>query len=423
LGEEIDLEEKRGLWDNIHAKRKRGERPAKPGEKDYPKTLNIEEVEGLMPEELVGTTYEIEMEDGETIIIEKVKMDGVDDNGSTKCWKGYRKAGTKIKGGKEVNNCVKAGYEMDGEEFIYEDDQFLQDVEVLADWLYEEGVIENEDQFFELMEDLSEEEIDELYDVVFEATAMAKRGHDETKLRKPAGGGEAADRATALASKQTYGQKGKGAPDPKARENLARAQRGDFRKTASSNPGLHGHGHKSDDPAVKAKQAARGAQRGALTPNEKKKLNMGYEMIGNSLEEGGLEVQNIQEISANLALTASQKADEVRRKASVAGDKETAAKKAAQASRLYKGVGPRRAKERTCEGIEMIGDSLEEGGLEVRNYSWREVMESQYARNNPEKYEREQEKKTSKREKAMNDPHRGINSPAFEKFMRQQMGR
>ena len=33
---------KKGLWDNIHAKRKRGERPAKPGEKDYPKTLNVE---------------------------------------------------------------------------------------------------------------------------------------------------------------------------------------------------------------------------------------------------------------------------------------------------------------------------------------------------------------------------------------------
>ena len=31
-----------GLWANIHAKRKRGEPPAKPGDKDYPKTLNIE---------------------------------------------------------------------------------------------------------------------------------------------------------------------------------------------------------------------------------------------------------------------------------------------------------------------------------------------------------------------------------------------
>ncbi len=36
-------EGKRGLWDNIHAKRKRGESPAKKGDKDYPKTLNVED--------------------------------------------------------------------------------------------------------------------------------------------------------------------------------------------------------------------------------------------------------------------------------------------------------------------------------------------------------------------------------------------
>ena len=58
------------------------------------------------------------------------------------------------------------------------------------------------------------------------------------------------------------------------------------------------------------------------------------------------EVEQLDEISAQLAHTASMKADEVRRKAALAGDKETAAKKAAQASRIYKGVGPRRAKER-----------------------------------------------------------------------------
>ncbi len=33
---------KPGLWCNICRKRQRGERPAKPGEKGYPKTLNIE---------------------------------------------------------------------------------------------------------------------------------------------------------------------------------------------------------------------------------------------------------------------------------------------------------------------------------------------------------------------------------------------
>ncbi len=52
---------------------------------------------------------------GETYIFE-VKMDGKDDNGNTSCWKGYKKQGTKKKGGKEVNNCVKAGFEPTGEE-------------------------------------------------------------------------------------------------------------------------------------------------------------------------------------------------------------------------------------------------------------------------------------------------------------------
>jgi hypothetical protein len=99
---------------------------------------------------------------------------------------------------------------------------------------------------------------------VDEATAMAKRGYDEAPIRqkiaKSTGGGESADRATALEKKSTFGD----AKKEKQRQNLARAQRGDFRSTTSSSPGLHGYGqHKSDDPKVKAKQAARGAQRGA----------------------------------------------------------------------------------------------------------------------------------------------------------------
>jgi hypothetical protein len=72
------------------------------------KTVKKEEVEVLEREE-----YEI---DGEIYVIEKVKMDGVDDNGNTSCWKGYKKQGTKKKGGKEVNNCVKAGVEYEGDE-------------------------------------------------------------------------------------------------------------------------------------------------------------------------------------------------------------------------------------------------------------------------------------------------------------------
>ena len=38
----IKEDAKPGLWANIRAKRKRGEKASKPGEKGYPKTLNIE---------------------------------------------------------------------------------------------------------------------------------------------------------------------------------------------------------------------------------------------------------------------------------------------------------------------------------------------------------------------------------------------
>jgi hypothetical protein len=135
---------------------------------------------------------------------------------------------------------------------------------------------------------------------VDEATAMAKRGHDETAIRnkiaKSTGGGEAADRATKLADKPTYGQSG---VNTQARQNLARKQRGDFRKTTSSSPGLHGYAHKATNDADKAKQAARGAQRGALTPNEKKQLNReesdpcwkGYTQVGMK-DKGGRQVPN-----------------------------------------------------------------------------------------------------------------------------------
>ena len=119
-----------------------------------------------------------------------------------------------------------------------------------------------------------------VYQEFDEATAMAKRGLDEPEIRqqiaKSTGGGAAADRATALADKKTFGQRG---VDPKARQDLARKQRGDHRTTASSNPGLKGYAYKATTPEDKAKQSARGAQRGsaALTPNERKQLNMEME--------------------------------------------------------------------------------------------------------------------------------------------------
>ena len=87
-------EEKKGLYANIHAKRKRGESPAKPGDKDYPakdafkkaaKTAKKEEVE-----------------------VETESMAQARKNvGASTCWTGYKAKGTKMKGGKKVPNCVK----------------------------------------------------------------------------------------------------------------------------------------------------------------------------------------------------------------------------------------------------------------------------------------------------------------------------
>ena len=66
--------------------------------------------EELVHEELIGTTYEFEL-DGVTYMMEKMK--GLDGKA---CWKGYKQMGTKMKGGKRVDNCVKAGYEPEGEQ-------------------------------------------------------------------------------------------------------------------------------------------------------------------------------------------------------------------------------------------------------------------------------------------------------------------
>jgi len=69
------------------------------------------------PERQLDINTEVEREeyeiDGETYVIEKAK--GLDGKA---CWKGYKLAGTKKKGGKTVDNCVKAGDEIthEGEE-------------------------------------------------------------------------------------------------------------------------------------------------------------------------------------------------------------------------------------------------------------------------------------------------------------------
>tara|TARA_B100000287_G_scaffold221300_1_gene208743 strand:- start:411 stop:929 length:519 start_codon:yes stop_codon:yes gene_type:complete len=70
------------------------------------------------------------------------------------------------------------------------------------------------------------------------------------------------------------------------------------------------------------------------------------------------EVEIVNEISPDLALKASKEADKKRGKLAVAGDKEGAAKKSAQAVRLYKAQAKKRLNK---EETEIIDDLVESG--------------------------------------------------------------
>lgn len=85
------------------AKRPSGQKQFGAEIRDTTKVVAAESVEEVLE------TVELEI-DGETIIIEKKK--GLDGKA---CWKGYKQMGTKMKGGKRVDNCVKAGFEPEGE--------------------------------------------------------------------------------------------------------------------------------------------------------------------------------------------------------------------------------------------------------------------------------------------------------------------
>ena len=89
-----ELEEKKGLYANIHAKRKRGEAPAKPGDEDYPAKDAFKKAAKTAKKE------EVEIEEGSLKQARK-------NVGASTCWDGYKAKGTKTKNGRQVPNCVK----------------------------------------------------------------------------------------------------------------------------------------------------------------------------------------------------------------------------------------------------------------------------------------------------------------------------
>jgi uncharacterized protein YnzC (UPF0291/DUF896 family) len=176
-----------------------------------------------------------------------------------------------------VNSLIEEGYDLS--QYTWDDmfEIYEQNInesydlyDIILSHLLDEGYADTQEAAEAIMVNMSEDWRED----IMEKTAMAKRGLDEPTIRntiaKNTGGGESADRASALEKQSTYNPK-----TDQQRQNYARAQRGAHRTTTSSSPGLRGYGYQSSDPAVKAKQAARGVQRGtaALTPNEKKQLN------------------------------------------------------------------------------------------------------------------------------------------------------
>ena len=87
-------EGKKGLYANIHAKRARGEAPAKPGDKDYPAKDAFKKAAKTAKKEEVEVTDESMAQARKNV-------------GASTCWTGYKAKGTKMKGGKKVPNCVK----------------------------------------------------------------------------------------------------------------------------------------------------------------------------------------------------------------------------------------------------------------------------------------------------------------------------
>jgi hypothetical protein len=99
--EDTQVDEKRGLWDNIHAKQKRiksgsGEHMRKPGSKGAPTDAALK----------ASQTEAANAAQQAAIAIAMKKAGKTPKNENAPCWKDYKQIGMKMKGGRSVPNCV-----------------------------------------------------------------------------------------------------------------------------------------------------------------------------------------------------------------------------------------------------------------------------------------------------------------------------
>ena len=188
--EEEITEKKKGLWDNIHAKRKRGEKPAKPGDKDYPKTLNVEGVMSKDKEDHDTGGFRIsdkKAKEARERVKEKTKKKRAEyDNRYSD------NTGEESKKKKEALE-KKRGMKLDGHPQFTRDDYNIYDI--ILTYLDENNLMESVEEAEEIMMQLTGaqivEIIDEFMNVEEQTTGRIKAtGHQGPTVRMTATGQE-----------------------------------------------------------------------------------------------------------------------------------------------------------------------------------------------------------------------------------------
>ena len=176
------IEEKKGLWDNIHAKRKRGEEPAEKGDKDYPKTLNVEGYD--KPDEKLKTDrdgYRVSDKEAAAAkerIKEKTKKKKAEHDNR------YSDGTGEESKKKKADLEKKRGMKLDGHPEFTRDDYSFYDI--CLSYLDENYILESVEEAEEVMMQLTGAQIVEIIDEfmndpsVVEQKATAVDGHGNT---------------------------------------------------------------------------------------------------------------------------------------------------------------------------------------------------------------------------------------------------
>ena len=224
------------------------------------------------------------------------------------CWKTHKKVGMKMKGGKLVNDCRPKNEEVETEEELEESEKTAAKVYEIGKKL---GAKRRQASYKKYGKNVGSPGKNEraAYNL---ASSMRSRDASletqATKKKKPAGADTSnIGHARKRDEKITKGKKGQDLKSP--RYKLSMGQRVDHHSNKSLN---------RRDPKQNPKHTA-----------NTKKEDYGYSEV-----YADNKVQ-IDEISADLALKASKKAEVERGKAAVAGNKEKAIAKMKQSSRLY----------------------------------------------------------------------------------------